>query len=212
MFFKNNILFVNFNILFYMFIAKLVDCKETNKKTINVFIDNRKCELNEYYDLVRKNKLFYENTINEINNQIYYKHEDLKKLEDVKNIMLKNIDYYHKLMREINKKITEKSKAIYGNNKPEILGELIRESLEIEINYNQLLIDMEKNNCEIKNLKNEINELDCLLDKKVNILEAIKNAYEKIREFNKECHEEYNEIFYDEDDDIFKIEYLEDVD
>lgn len=196
-----------------MFAIQLVNCKETNKKSINVFIDNKKYEINEYYDLVRKNKLFYDSAINELNSQLYYKHEDLKKLEDIKNIMFKNIEYYHKLMREINKKLSKRPKIIYGNNnKPEILGELIKESLEIEINYNKLLSDMEDNNYKIKSLKDEIDELNYLLDKKINILEAIKNVYKQIRKFNKEYHEEYEEIFYDENDDIFAIEHLEDVD
>ena len=196
-----------------MFTIQLVNCKETDKKSINVFIDNKKYGINEYYDLVRKNKLFYDSAINELNIQLYYKHEDLKKLEDIKNIMFKNIEYYHKLMKEINKKLSKRPKIIYGNNnKPEILGELIKESLEIEINYNKLLSDMEDNNYKIKSLKDEIDELNYLLDKKINILEAIKNVYKQIRKFNKECHEEYEEIFYDENDDIFAIEHLEDVD
>ncbi len=46
-----------------MFTIQLVNCKETDKKSINVFIDNKKYGINEYYDLVRKNKLFYESAV-----------------------------------------------------------------------------------------------------------------------------------------------------
>lgn len=192
--------------------VQLVNIRETNKKIITVSFNNEKYEVNEYYDLIRKNKVKFEQSIIEINNQLYYKHADLKQLEDIKNIMLKNIEYYHKLMKEINKKLSEKSSNIYRNDKPEILGDLIRESLEIEINYNKLLNEMEDNNYKIKSLKDEIDNLNYLLDKKVNTLEAVKNVYRQIREFNKECHDEYKEIFYNEDDDIFAIEHLEDVD
>lgn len=192
--------------------VQLVNIRETNKKIITVSFNNEKYEVNEYYDLIRKNKVKFEHSIIEINNQLYYKHADLKQLEDIKNIMLKNIEYYHKLMKEINKKLSEKSSIIYRNDKPEILGDLIRENLEIEINYNKLLNEMEDNNYKIKSLKDEIDNLNYLLDKKVNTLEAVKNVYRQIREFNKECHNEYKEIFYNEDDDIFAIEHLEDVD
>lgn len=192
--------------------VQLVNIRETNKKIITVSFNNEKYEVNEYYDLIRKNKVKFEQSIIEINNQLYYKHADLKQLEDIKNIMLKNIEYYHKLMKEINKKLSEKSSNIYRNDKPEILGDLIRENLEIEINYNKLLNEMEDNNYKIKSLKDEIDNLNYLLDKKVNTLEAVKNVYRQIREFNKECHNEYKEIFYDENDDIFAIEHLEDVD
>lgn len=190
---------------------QLMQHRESGKKSIIVSYKDKKYTIEEYYELVKKYKTCYENSIVEINNQLYYKNEDLKKLESIKSINLKNIDYHHKLMREMSEILTDG--YIKENNKnPESIAEIVRESLEIEISYNKLLNDMENYNCEIKSLQQEIKILKISLDKKTNNLENVKRIYGQVREFQKECHDKFIDIPYEESDDIFAIEYMDDND